>query len=154
MIMRTLFFTLLWRIDGYVGIPHELMHVAAYRMIGKRCAYRWGDNAVTMLEPCTLGERIFCLLLPLLINLLATFLLLSIWVVTYIGANYPANPLLYFRVAPTWHHALLLGWFFLLTYSGMSTLDVLIVFRLLLQKVRQQPPDQAQAKQAEGQSPQ
>jgi hypothetical protein len=154
MSMRTLFFDLLWQIDGYLGIPHELMHVAAYRMLGKRCAYRLGDNAVTALEPCTLDERIFCLLLPLLINLLATLLLLSIWVITYIGANYPANPILYVRVAPAWHHALLLGWFFLLTYSGMSTLDVLIVIRLLLQKMRQQPPDHAQAKQAEGQSPQ
>ncbi len=148
--MRKLFFDLLWQIDGYVSIPHELMHVAAHRMLGKRCAYRLGDSSVTALEPCTLGERIFCLLLPLVINLLATLLLLISWVITYIQANYPANPLLYFQAAPAWHHALLFGWFFLLTYSGMSTLDVLIVFRLLLQKMRQQPPNQAQTEQTEG----
>ncbi|MFN8488645.1 MAG: hypothetical protein U0350_13680 [Caldilineaceae bacterium] len=69
---------------------------------------------------------------------------------SFVYANYPANPFLYFQAAPAWHHALLFGWFFLLTYSGMSTLDVLVVFRLLLQKVRQQPPNHPQTEQAEG----
>ena len=131
---------MLWKLDGYLAVPHELMHVVAYRMIGKRCAYHFGDHAVTALEDRTLGQRLFCLLFPLLINGLAVLLLAGIWMTTYIIARYPLNPFEYFQVAPDWHRALFLGWAFLLTYAGTSFLDVMIVVQLLAQKLRQQPP--------------
>jgi hypothetical protein len=51
--MRTYLWNLLWKIDGVVAIPHELMHMVAHRMIGKRCAYRLGARAVTPREACT-----------------------------------------------------------------------------------------------------
>ncbi len=151
--MRSFLLATLQKMDGYIAVPHELMHVVAYRLIGKQCAYRLGDRAVIAPTTCTLRERIFCLLFPLLVNGLATIGLLGLWVMTYITANYPANPLLYFEQAPVWHRSLLFAWFILLTYMGMAVLDVVIVIRLLLQKMRQQPPNDTQKYQAERQSP-
>ena len=50
---------MLWKLDGYLAIPHELMHVVAYRMIGKRCAYQLGEHAVPTFEDRTLPQRLF-----------------------------------------------------------------------------------------------
>lgn len=132
---------MLWKFDGYLAIPHELLHVLAYRLIGKRCAYRFGDHTVKALEPRTFGQRIFCLLLPLVINGLAVFLLLGVWLIIYIWAGYPANPFAYFCIAPLWHRSLFFGWVFLLTYAATAILDVILVVRLLLEKLRQHPPN-------------
>lgn len=132
------------KINGYLAIPHELMHVIAYRMIGKRCAYKLGDLQVTALEPRTQGERLFCLLFPLLVNLLAVVLLFSIWIATYISAAYPIDPFAYFKVAPNWHRSLFLGGAFLLTYTSLSTIDVVVAIQFLAEKLRQQPPKKSQ----------
>jgi len=145
---------MLWKLDGYLAVPHELMHVVAYRLIGKRYAYRLGEHAVTALEERTLGQRLFCLLFPLLINSLAVLLLAAIWIVTYGSARYPLNPIEYFQVAPDWHRALFFGWAGLLTYAGTAYLDVLIAIRLLAQKLRQQPPQYPQEQQDHGKRPQ
>ena len=145
---------MLWKLDGYLAIPHELMHVVAYRMIGKRCAYQLGEHAVTALEDRTLGQRLFCLLFPLLINGLAVLLLAGIWIATYSIARYPLSPLEYFQVAPDWHRALFLGWAFLLTYAGTSFFDVMMAIRLLAQKLRQQPPQYPQEHQDDRKRPQ
>jgi len=131
---------MLWKLDGYLIIPHELMHVVAYRIIGKRCAYRLGDHTVKSLEDRTLGQRLFCLLFPLLINGLAVVLLGCAWLVTYYVSRYPLSPFDYFQTAPTWHRALFFGWTFLLTYALTCLWDVLIASRLIAQKLRQQPP--------------
>ncbi len=128
------------RLNGYLAIPHELMHVVAYRMIGKRCAYQFGDLSVKPLEDRTLRERLFCLLFPLVINLLAVVLLAGIWMVTYIVGRYPLDPLIYFEVAPWWHSSMFFGFAFLLTYAGTCTWDVLVAVRLVAEKLRQQPP--------------
>jgi len=131
---------MLWKLDGYLAVPHELMHVVAYRMIGKRCAYRLGDHTVKPLEDRTLKQRLFCLLFPLLINGLAVLLLAGAWAVIYALARYPLDPFAYFAAAPTWHRAMFFGWVFLLTYAGTCLWDVLIASRLIAQKLRQQPP--------------
>jgi hypothetical protein len=31
-------------IEGYLLIPHELLHIVGYRLVGKRCLYHWGDH--------------------------------------------------------------------------------------------------------------
>lgn len=36
---------------GYLLIPHELLHLLGYRLVGKRCHYRWGDPFVTAPGP-------------------------------------------------------------------------------------------------------
>jgi hypothetical protein len=132
---------MLWKLDGYLAIPHELLHVLAYRLIGKRYAYRFGDHTVRALDPRTFGQRMFCLLFPLLINGIAVLLLLGAWLASYLWAGYPTNPFVYFRIAPVWHRALFFGWVFLLTYAATATFDVLLAVRLLLEKLRQQPPN-------------
>jgi hypothetical protein len=93
-------FALLWKLDGYLVIPHELLHVLAYRIIGKRCVYRLGEHGVNSLEERTRNERLFCLLFPLLVNILVIVLFVVPWFVTYVTARYPLNPLAYMRTAP------------------------------------------------------
>ena len=53
---------MLWKVEGYLLIPHELLHVAAYRLIGRRCSYRLGDSYVKHIEHCTVRQYPFCLL--------------------------------------------------------------------------------------------
>lgn len=132
------------RLDGLLAIPHELMHVVAYRLIGKRYAYRLGDLSVTALEDRTFGQRLFCLLFPLLINGLAVLLLAGAWFASYVIARYPLDPLEYFRVAPAWHRSFFFGWAFLLSYLITCSLDVMIAARLIAEKLRQKPPQHAQ----------
>jgi hypothetical protein len=137
-------FSLLWKLDGCLVIPHELLHVAAYRLIGKRCSYQLGDHGVNSLEERTLRERLFCLLFPFLVNSLVVFLLVSVWFVTYIMARYPLNPLEYFQAAPLWHRLLFLGWFGAMNYAGTCLWDVIFAGRLLMEKLSQQPPENPQ----------
>jgi hypothetical protein len=128
------------KLNGYLAIPHEMMHVVAYRLIGKRCTYRLGDQTVTALEERSLGQRLFCLLFPLLVNGLAVLLLASLWAATYVTARYPLDPLAYFQTAPAWHRALFFGWTFLLAYAVTALWDVVLAARLVAEKLRQQPP--------------
>jgi hypothetical protein len=145
---------MLWKLDGYLVIPHELMHVVAYRLIGKRYAYRLGDHAVIALEDRTLNQRLFCLLFPLLVNGLAVFSLLSVWFITYLAARYPINPREYFQTAPVWHQLLLLGWTGAMIYAGTCLWDVIFAGRLLMEKLSQQPPHNPQKDQYNRKSPQ
>lgn len=145
---------MLQKLDGYLVIPHELLHVLAYRLIGKRCAYRLGDHVVNSLEERTFTQRLFCLLFPLLINGLAVVLLLGAWFVTYVTARYPLNPLEYFQAAPAWHRALFFGWTFLLTYAITCLWDVMIAIRLIAEKLRQKPPQDTYEQQYNRERPQ
>lgn len=52
------------RFGGYLSIPHELLHVVGYRLVGKQCSYQWGDFRVTPLGSMTLWERLVGLLFP------------------------------------------------------------------------------------------
>jgi hypothetical protein len=39
------------QLNGYIAVPHELLHVAGYWLVGKPCQYRWGDAYVTPRKP-------------------------------------------------------------------------------------------------------
>ncbi|HXW01113.1 MAG TPA: hypothetical protein VEC93_22055 [Anaerolineae bacterium] len=52
------------KLEGYVGIPHELLHLVGYRLVGKKCRYRWGDPYVKPIGPLTRRERLVGLLFP------------------------------------------------------------------------------------------
>jgi hypothetical protein len=132
---------MLWKLDGYLVIPHELMHVLAYRLIGKRCLYRLGDHAVNSLEERTLKERLFCLLFPLLVNTLVILLFLGTWFVTYVTARHPLNPLEYIQAAPAWRQLLFWGWFLAMMYAWSCLWDVIFAGRLLMKKLSQQLPE-------------
>lgn len=143
---------MLWKIEGYLVIPHELLHVLAYRMIGKKCAYQLGEHYVHALEPRTLGEKLFVLLFPLFVIGGLGLGLIWIWAALYVSAGYPANPIHYFGVAPGWHQCLWVGAVILLLYTSSSLFDVIIAGRLLLQKLGQQPPNDADKIKMNGQS--
>jgi hypothetical protein len=49
---------------GYFAIPHELLHLLGYRLVGRRCTYHWGQLYVTPLEAMPLRHRLVGLLLP------------------------------------------------------------------------------------------
>lgn len=68
------FWHTLRQIEGYLLIPHELLHVLGYRLAGKRCRYRWGSPYVTPIGPLTQREELVGLLFPFL-TCLALFIL-------------------------------------------------------------------------------
>ena len=41
---------LIWRLDGYAVIPHELLHALAYRIVQKPYHYRLGNHIVSPLS--------------------------------------------------------------------------------------------------------
>lgn len=133
---------MVWKLEGYLLIPHELLHVIAHRVIGKRCSYRLGESHVTQIDPCTSDEHLFCLLFPLLVSAPISFVPLVVWFMTYAMNRYPASEYIY--VAPLWHQALFVVWFLLFNYVASSCFyDVIFAIRLLLKKLRHQPPDDA-----------
>lgn len=134
---------MLWKIDGYLAVPHELLHLLAYRLIGKRCRYRLGDHFVQPLETRSWKERLFVLVFPLLIISGTGLSLMILWAVTYVANHYPPHPLAYFGTAPFWHKSLWGISVILLLYIGSCVGDVQLAIRLLLQQLRHQPPDQS-----------
>jgi hypothetical protein len=55
------------RLGGYLAVPHELLHVAGYWLVGKRCQYQMGDFQVKPVDPMTLKERLVGVLFPFVI---------------------------------------------------------------------------------------
>ena len=54
------------RLEGYILIPHELLHVAGYRLVGNRCNYQWGHSSVTPSRPMTRWQDLVGTLFPFL----------------------------------------------------------------------------------------
>jgi hypothetical protein len=52
----------------YLALPHELLHLVGYRLVGKQCVYRWGDAHVTPLGPMTRWARLVGLLFPFAVS--------------------------------------------------------------------------------------
>ncbi len=65
-----------------VLIPHELLHVLGYRLVGKRCLYRWGDDFVTPLGSIRRRERLVGALFPFGVFLILGMLSLGLSGVT------------------------------------------------------------------------
>jgi hypothetical protein len=63
------------RLGGYLLIPHELLHLAGFRLAGKQCEYQWGNPYVTPVEPMTRRERLIGGLFPFIV--FATLLVIS-----------------------------------------------------------------------------
>lgn len=55
------------QLGGYIDVPHELLHVVGYWLVGKPCRYRWGDGYVTTSGPMKLWERLVGLLFPFIV---------------------------------------------------------------------------------------
>lgn len=71
------------RIEGYLLIPHELLHVLGYRLVGKRCIYRWGDHRVRPVGPMSRNERLVGLLFPFAACVAAWLILLPLPLVAF-----------------------------------------------------------------------
>jgi hypothetical protein len=128
---------MLWKIDGYLAIPHELLHVLAYRLIGKKCSYSYGEHFVRALSPLTFAERLLVLLFPLFILGGTALIFQLLWAITYLLIGFPPQPINYFRVAPMWHKLLWVVSVILMLYSGSSVMDIVMAVRLVFQKLRQ-----------------
>jgi len=92
------------KIEGYLLIPHELLHVLGYRLVGKRCVYRWGDHRVKALGSLSRDEQLFGLLFPLVVCVVLAIILLPLpavgwflgretWLIVF--TIFPAIPLAY-----------------------------------------------------------
>jgi hypothetical protein len=72
------------KLFSLISIPHELLHVLAFRLIDKPYHYQLGDLAVKPIDPLTKRERLFVTLLPFGV----TFLL---YIILFAGALFVAN---------------------------------------------------------------
>jgi hypothetical protein len=80
----------LTQLEGYLLIPHELLHLVGYKLVGKRCHYHWGNSYVTPIDPMTRNEKLVGLLFPLAACLMAWLLL------------FPLPFVALFIAGPTW----------------------------------------------------
>jgi hypothetical protein len=55
------------RLEGYILIPHELLHVMGYRLVGQQCKYQWGQSYVTPVRPISRYRDLLGMLFPFLI---------------------------------------------------------------------------------------
>ena len=51
-------------LEGYLLIPHELLHLLGFWLVGARCEYRWGWPYVRPLEPLSRRQRLVGRLFP------------------------------------------------------------------------------------------
>jgi hypothetical protein len=71
------------QIEGYLLIPHELLHVLGYRLVGKHCIYRWGDHQVKPVGPLSRNERLVGLLFPFVVCMAIWLIMLSLLLVAF-----------------------------------------------------------------------
>jgi len=119
-------------LEGYLLIPHELLHVYAYRLMGKPCAYQWGAMKVTPLASLSRRERLFVTLLPLVTTWGVGLGLYLLWLVTFPYATVPASA--YLVQGPRWHILLSAAATAFILYGGTCTGDILAAGQLLFGK--------------------
>ncbi|MDM8520634.1 DUF3267 domain-containing protein [Anaerolineales bacterium HSG6] len=127
--------TRLYKLGGYYLIPHELLHVLAYRLIGKRCVYRWGDYSVRPLEQRTKSERLFVSLFPTVVCLGIGLFFHGLWLVwlLMISRHMPLDSY-FFEHGPSWFMVLPLIASLFVIYSGNGWGDWIISYRVLAGK--------------------
>jgi hypothetical protein len=149
MIWQNTFHKFLSRLGGYYLIPHELLHVLAYRLIGKRCHYEWGNYYVQSLQPKNRRESLFVLLFPFAICWGLGLFFGFLWLSSAFFIDIP--PEQYFIEGPTWHLGfLIIGALFIL-YSGTARKDLLDAYGWLFiyqaEQDRPEPEKQADKSQ-------
>ena len=111
------------KIGGYILIPHELLHVLAYRLIGKLCSYEWGAYQVRSLQSKNRTEKLFVLLFPFVTCVGLGFLFGLLWLMTILSIDIAPNR--YFVDGPTWHLIFLLVGTLCILYSGTAHQDLI-----------------------------
>lgn len=123
----------LHKLGGYYLIPHELLHVLAYRLIGKPCEYEWGQYFVRPLASRTKGQRLFVLLFPFVTCWVLAFFFHLLWILSALFfIEIPFDR--YLIDGPTWHFSFPIIGTLLIIYSGASYGDIIITYRLLFRK--------------------
>jgi len=119
----------LYKLGGYFLIPHELLHVLAYRIIGKPYYYQWGDYRVRSLAKKTQAEAIFVLLLPFVTCWIIGFFFGVLWLLSAFFITIP--PERYFIDGPTWHLIFPIIGILLIFYSGTAHRDLIAAYYIL-----------------------
>ncbi len=119
----------LHKFGGYYLIPHELLHVLAYRLIGKQCHYEWGDYRVRGLAKRTRPERLLVLLLPFVVCWVFALFFSFLWILSAFFIK--MSPQRYFIDGPTWHFVFPIIASLFVLYSGTAYRDVRVVLRML-----------------------
>jgi hypothetical protein len=110
---------------------YELLHIAAYRLLGK--SYRHTAGLIRVQPTATLsrGQHLFSLLFPLLVVLLATLGSGVLWLYTYQTFFLHIAPQAYYTTAPLWHIGLQLLLILLPLFAAPAYFDVREAIRLL-----------------------
>ncbi len=123
----------LHKLGGYYLIPHELLHVLAYRLIGKPCEYKWGNYYVRPLAKRTRGQRLFVLLFPFGVCWVIGLVFHFLWVMS--AVFFITIPFERYLVdGPTWHFTLPIIATLFIIYSGAGLGDLVISYNVLLGK--------------------
>ena len=70
-----------------------------------------------------------------------SILLLVVWLLTFLSAQYPAQPNLYVQAAPFWHIGLFVVWFCVQVCAGVCAVYWYWDHQLRRQRLAQQPPN-------------
>jgi len=119
----------------YIGIfliPHELLHVLGYKLIGKPYAYEWGNHQVISLSQRTRQERLLIALLPFCVFFGLGLFFHSLWIGATLWAviQWHLNPL-QFLWAATWPLVCMGLGTLLVLYSGTAHADLSNIYYLL-----------------------
>lgn len=152
---RIVFWNFLHKLGGYYLIPHELLHVLAYRLIGKPCSYRWGDHCVRSLAPKTKREKLFVLLFPFGVCWVLGIFFGFLWIISAFFIDIP--PERYLIDGPTWHFIFPIIATLFVIYSGAAHQDLIDAYGWLFKyKVEYDSPEshqQAEEEQAHRHQP-
>lgn len=127
---------------------YESLYMVAYWLIGKRYAH----SSVATDAALTRGQRIFCLLFPLLATLIGVLALEAVWIYTYVSLFPQVAPATYYLTAPLWHIGLQAVAILLPFLASPAYFDLWRVYRLL-QESPHQPPNQARRQSHGGKYP-
>jgi hypothetical protein len=128
--------TLLSKLGDYYLIPHELLHVLAYRLLNQPCHYEWGDRQVQSTAKLTRRQDLFVLLLPFAVffglGLLTHVVGLAVWVVILFTTPVPTtSPQAFLTAMPKLPFILQLVATLLIIYSGTGYNDIRVALRIL-----------------------
>ena len=118
----------LGKFEGYLLIPHELLHIAGYRLVGKRCVYHWGEPYVIPVGPLTRRQRLVGILFPFVVCTVLFWLLTFLsGVILMIVSHRQGNLLLW--LIPLFSLCMVAG-----AYAGTSLSDLRKAYCLIRNK--------------------
>lgn len=133
---------MVFKLSAYVGLPHALLHLLAYRLIGKACVLDLDQRRVRALEPRTPKEIAFVRMFPALVTGGLALVVLGIWAFTLPQSGY-ATLATYYQTADRWHQILWWVGIAILAYAGTGITNLYWGLRLLLRELRHEPPHAA-----------